>query len=87
MKFSILSSRAIGDNRVDVHLRYTYKQTYCCGESASYEHYEGVVTVISEGNRWVIDDFVAMSGNDDLNRLSDGYPQCNGSQWVGQPPY
>jgi hypothetical protein len=87
IKFSILSSRAIGDNRVDVHLRFTYKQTYCCGQSASCEHYEGVVTVISKDNRWVIDDFVAMSGNDDLHRLSDGYPECKGSQWVGEPPY
>jgi hypothetical protein len=87
MKFSILSSRAIGDNRVDVHLRFTYKQTYCCGQSASYEHYEGVVSAISEDNRWVIDDFVAMSGNDGLHRLSDGYPECKGDHWVGETPY
>ncbi len=87
MKFSILSSRAIGDYRVDVYVSFTYKQTYCCGQSASYEHYEGVVTVISEANRWVIDDFVAMPGNDQLHHLSDGYLQCKDGKWVGETPY
>ena len=87
MKFSILGSKAIGENRVDVHLRFTHRQTYCCGYPTAYEHYEGVVTVILESNRWVIDDFVAMSGNDKLHRLSDGYPQCKDGQWVGEPSY
>ena len=87
MKFSILGSRAIGDNRVDVHLRFTNKQTYCCGQAASYEHYEGVVTAILENKRWVIDDFVAMYGNDELLRLSDGYLECKGGRWVGEIPY
>jgi hypothetical protein len=90
MKFSILSSRAIGENRVDVHLRFTHKQTYCCGHPTSHDHFEGVVTVILENNRWVIDDFVAMYENEALLRLSDGYPECKGCQWVGlpgEPPY
>ena len=88
MKFSILSSRAIGDNRVDVHLRFTYKQTYCCGHPTSYDHWEGVVSAILENNRWVIDDFVAMYDNDELLRLSDGYPkECRGGKWVGEIPY
>jgi hypothetical protein len=87
MKFSILSSKAIGENRVDVHLRFTHKQTYCCGHPTSYEHYEGLVTVILEYKRWVIDDFVAMYENDELLRLSDGYRECKGVQWVGEPPY
>jgi len=87
MRYLILSSRSIGDNRVDVLLRFTYKQTYCCGESASYEHYEGVVTAIQQNNRWVIDDFVALSGNYDLYRLSDGYPKaCQAGRWVGEIP-
>jgi hypothetical protein len=80
MKFTILSSEAIGENRVDVHLRFTLKQTN------SYD-YEGVVTVIQESNRWVIDDFVSMYENDELIRLSDGYPECKGGQWVGETPY
>ena len=86
MKFSILGSRAIGENRIDVHLRFTHN---CCGHPDSY-HPEGVVTAILENNRWVIDDFVAMYGNDELLRLSDGYPECKGGQWVGlpgEPPY
>jgi hypothetical protein len=87
MKFSILSSRTIGGNRVDVQLRFTYKQTYCCGQPPSYDHPEGVVTAILENNRWVIDDFVAMYENDELLRLSDGFPQCKGGQWVGEPAY
>jgi hypothetical protein len=87
MRFSILGSRAIGENRVDVHLRLTNKQTYCCGKAASYERYDGVVTAILENKRWVIDDFVAMYENDELLRLSDGYPECKRGRWVGEIPY
>ena len=87
MKFSILGSKTIGENRVDVHLRFTHKQTYCCGHPTSYEHYEGLVTVILEKNRWVIDDFVSMYGNDELLRLSGGYPECKRGAWVGETPY
>jgi hypothetical protein len=90
MRFSILSSRTIGENRVDVHLSFTHKQTYCCGHPTAYEHYEGLVTVILENGRFVIDDFVALYENDSLLRLSDGYPECKGGQWVGlpgEPPY
>jgi len=86
IKFSILDSRAIGENRADVHLRFTSKQTYCCGQPPSYDHSEGVVTVILEHRRWVIDDFVPMYDNDDLLRLSDGYPECKGGRWVGEIP-
>jgi hypothetical protein len=82
MKFSILSSKSMGENRVDVHLRFTHKQTYCCGHPTSYEHYKGLVTVILENNRWVIRDFLALYENDALLRLSDGYPQCKGGRWV-----
>ena len=87
MKFSILGGNAIGENRVDVHLRFTYKQTYCCGRPASYDHFEGAVTAVLENNRWVIDDFVAMYENDELLRLSEGYPkECRGGRWVGETP-
>jgi len=84
LKFSILSSKTVGENRVDVHLRFTHKQTYCCGYSPQYEHYEGVVTVVLEDDRYVIDDFVAL-GATPLVRLSDGYRGCKGGQWVGRP--
>jgi hypothetical protein len=87
MKFWVLSSRAIGENRVDVHLKFIHKQSYCCGHPPSYEHYEGLVSTILENDRWVIDDFVAMDGNDELHRLSDGYAQCKGGLWVGEKPY
>jgi hypothetical protein len=89
MKFRILGSQANGGNRVDVHLRFTHKQTYCCGYSTAYEHYEGVVTVILESHRWLIDDFVALDIRA-LLRLSDGYRECKGGQWIdspGEPPY
>jgi hypothetical protein len=76
-KFAILDSRAIGENRVDVHLRFILKE--------SHERYEGVATVILENNRWVVDDFVSMYENDELLRLSDGYSNCKGGQWVGLP--
>jgi hypothetical protein len=87
--FRILGSRAIGDNRVDVELGFTTKQTYSpdLGLPASYDHYEGVVTAILENNRWVIDDYVAMYENDELLRLSAGYPECKGGLWVGENPY
>jgi hypothetical protein len=85
MKFSILGSRAIGENRVDVHLGFTHRQDYCCGHPPSYDHFDGVVTTVLENNRWVIDDFVAMYGNDELRRLSDGYPKdCKDGQGVGR---
>lgn len=84
MKFSILDSKSIGENRVDVHLRFTYKQTYCCGHPTSYEHHEGVVTVIRENGHFVIDDFVALFENDTALRLSDGYRECKDGQWVGR---
>ena len=64
---------------MDVHLRFIPKE--------SHERYEGVVTVILENNRWVIDDFVAMYANDELLRLSDGYLECKRGQWVGAEPY
>jgi hypothetical protein len=85
--FHILDSRAIGKNRVDVHLSFTSKQTYCCGNPDSYDHYEGDVTAVRENNRWVIDDYVAMYENDELGRLSDGYSECKAGHWVGEIPY
>jgi hypothetical protein len=84
MKFSIVGSKPIGENRFDVHLRFTHKQTYCCGHPTSYEHYEGVVTVMLENGHFVIDDFVALYENDVPLRLSDGYRECKGGQWVGR---
>jgi hypothetical protein len=75
--FRILGSRAIGDNRVDVLI--AFKEDW--GES------EGDVTAILENNRWVIDDYVTMYMNDDLQRLSAGYSQCKGGQWVGETPH
>jgi hypothetical protein len=74
--FRILSSRAIGDNRVDVLI--AFKEDW--GDS------EGDVTAILENNRWVIDDYVSMYENDELRRLSAGYAQCKGGQWVGETP-
>jgi hypothetical protein len=47
------------------------------------------VTVILEGHRWLIDDFEALDIRA-LLRLSDGYRECKGGQWVdspGEPPY
>ena len=83
-KFAILSSKTVGENRVDVHLRFTYKQTHCCGYPPSYEHYEGIVTVILEGGRFVIDDFTPLDLTRPI-RLSDGYAECKAGQWVGRP--
>lgn len=75
--FRILGSRSIGENRVDVLI--AFKEDW--GDS------EGDVTAILENNRWVIDDYVAMYENDDLRRLSAGYPECKGGHWVGEPAY
>lgn len=72
--FRILGSRSVGASRVDVLI--AFKQDW--GDS------EGDVTAILENNRWVIDDYVAMYENGELHRLSAGYPQCKGSQWVGE---
>jgi hypothetical protein len=72
--FRILGSRIIGENRVDVLI--AFKEDW--GES------EGDVTAILENNQWVIDDYVAMYENDELRRLSAGYPQCKGNQWAGE---
>jgi hypothetical protein len=75
--FRILGSRAIGENRVDALV--AFKEDW--GDS------EGDVTAILEDNRWVIDDYVAMYENNDLQRLSAGHPECKGGQWVGETPY
>ena len=75
--------------QVDVELGFTTKQTYSPGLALrpSNDHYEGVVTAILENGRWVIDDYMAMYANDDLQRLSAGYPECKGGLWVGENPY
>jgi|GEM_PF-2745722 len=83
-KFSILSA-AKRKSKVDVHLRFTYKQTYCCGAPPAYEHYEGIVEVISEDNRFVIDDYVALGDYKPGRRLSEGFSECQGGKWVGRP--
>jgi hypothetical protein len=75
--FRILGSRSVGDNRVDVLI--AFKEDW--GDS------EGDVTAILENNRWVIDDYIAMYGNDELRRLSAGYSECQGDLWVGEQPY
>lgn len=75
--FRILGSRAVGENRVDVLI--AFKEDW--GDS------EGDVTAILENNRWVIDDYLAMYENDDLQRLSAGYSECKGGQWVSETPY
>ena len=86
-RFSILDSRSIGDSRVDVHLRFPEPEN-CCSQHPPYYYTEGVVTVILEDSHWVVDDYVAMYENDDLERLSAGYPaECKGGQWVGEQVY
>lgn len=75
--FRILGSRSVGENRVDVLI--AFKEDW--GDS------EGDVTAILKNNRWVIDDYVAMYENDDLRRLSSGYSDCKGGQWVGETHY
>ncbi len=74
--FQILGSRAVGENRVDVLI--AFKEDW--GDS------EGDVTAILENNHWVIDDYIAMYENDELQRLSAGYSECKGGQWVGKGP-
>jgi hypothetical protein len=74
--FRILGSRAIGENRVDVLI--AFKEDW--GDA------EGDVTAILENNRWVVDDYVAMYENDDLQRLSAGYSECKGGQGLGKGP-
>jgi hypothetical protein len=84
-KFIVLNSTK-GKNKVDVHLRFTHKQTYCCGHPTAYEHYEGIVTVILEGDRFVIDDYVPLGDDDRPGKpLSKGYEECKGGNWVGLP--
>jgi hypothetical protein len=75
--FHILSSRIVGESRVDVLV--VFKEDWGA--------VEGNVTAILENRRWVIDDYVAMYGNDELRRLSSGYPECKGGRWVGERPY
>ncbi|HZS97528.1 MAG TPA: hypothetical protein VFA40_12175, partial [Terriglobales bacterium] len=74
--FRILGSRSVGENRVDVLIAF----------KRDWGDPEGDVTAILENNRWVIDDYVAMYENDELRRLSAGFSECNGGQWVGEEP-
>jgi hypothetical protein len=75
--FRILGSRSIGESRVDVLL--AFKEDW--GES------EGDVKVVLANGRWLIDDYVAMYENDELDRLSAGYSECKAGRWVGEPAY
>lgn len=75
--FRILGSRNVGENRVDVLI--AFKEEW--GNS------EGDVTVILENNHWVIDDYITMYENDDLQRLSAGYSECKDGQWVSETPH
>ena len=75
--FRILGSRTVGENRVDVLI--AFKEDW--GDP------EGDVTVILENGRWVIDDYVAMYENDELRRLSAGFPECKDGQWAGEIPH
>ncbi len=75
--FRVLSSRSVGENRVDVLI--AFKEDW--GDT------EGDVTAILENNRWVIDDYVSMYGNDELRCLSAGYSECKDGRWVGEPAY
>ena len=74
--YRILDRRSVGENRVDVLI--AFKEDW--GDP------EGDVTVILENGRWVIDDYVAMYENDELQRLSAGYSECKGGRWVGETP-
>jgi hypothetical protein len=85
-KFSILGSRSVGDNRVDVHLQFPEPE-YCCRQRPPYYYTEGDVSVILENDRWVIDDYISMYENDELLRLSAGYSECKGGQWDGAIPH
>jgi hypothetical protein len=75
--FHILGSWSVGENRVDALIAF----------KESWGDPEGDVTAIRENNRWVIDDYAAMYENDELRRLSAGYPECKGGIWVGERPY
>jgi len=76
-RFRILNSRSVGKNRIDVLIAF----------KRDWGNPEGDVTAILENNRWVIDDYVAMYENDELRRLSAGYPECKDGRWVGEQPY
>jgi hypothetical protein len=86
-KFTILGSRAIGGNRFEVHVKFTFEQTEDCGEGRPCEHFdfEGLATVAEESGQFVIDDFTSLDHNYDLRRLSDGFEQCRDGKWVGTP--
>src|SRR5258708_37271053 len=60
-KFSILGSKTVGENRGDVHLRFTHKQTYSCGYPTQYDHYESIGTVSIEKRRFYIDNVATHS--------------------------
>ena len=83
-KFTILGSTSKGASQVDVRLRFTHKQTYCCGWRPQYSFYQGIVTLILEGGRFVVDDFVAVNGKPG-RKLSEGFRDCDGSKWVARP--
>ena len=84
-RFSILGSKAIGENRVDVHLMFTAQSA---DKSEADWHYEGLVTVILENHRWVVDDFLPLDENNELWRLSDRYPVvCKDGHWADEPSY
>ena len=82
-RFTILGSEPIGSNRIEVHLKFTFEDVYS-GNHDDFD-YEGLATVLLEDGRFVIDDFVTFYMNDELRRLSDGYPECKDGHWIGLP--
>lgn len=71
----------------EVHLRFTYKNTYPYADGSPRNgqwDYRGIVYVVLENGRYLIDDFVPLYGESKPYRaLSQRYEGCRGGKWVG----
>ena len=82
-------SRRQKDGSFYVNVRLTYKEsseTY--GKTpnpANTFHWDVAAVVISEGGKFFVNDVLFFKDNSDTveSRLSDSFPGCDGSRWVG----
>ncbi len=82
-----------GGGRFRVHLRFTYRDTYETygrppDDSNTFE-WTGIASVVFEGGRYVIDDFIPIDGDSGkrLPGLAKLFPECKGPRWAGTQRY
>jgi hypothetical protein len=81
--------KAQKDGSLRVFVRLTYKESFETyggpPDPANTFHWDVAAVVISEGERFVVDDVLLFNENSTKvdSRLTNSFPGCNGPRWVG----